>query len=380
MSEHGTEVEPERVRTPESVDQLARLWRRIGREDELDPVAVGGMQHVRANRTEAPWCAVETTACDAVISVDRTSGLARVEAGVRWGDLRDEFESEELGVELLALQPSSATIGGLLGRDRRFEPQFGRGDIREACVGLATVARPDRLEGEAGSANAGRDGTLDDGGYTYRTAPRKASGPDLRYLAIGGESRQELILEATLVVTAPPALRLLRMPASTVEEATAVWGKLQEIGVRLGWVWWQRSEEAMWATMYGPERFLAAARRRLEEAQLAVEIEGRSAARGRRRMLESHHPDRRSPDREASVRAVTMPMASLANWSELSSGDGVADDLVMTGWGRHRATCWMIGLEGELPAWVMTAAMAARRVTDGYRRCELPTAGGDDVE
>lgn len=380
MKTPDTDAEPDRVRTPESVEQLARLWRRIGRDEELEPVAVGGRQHLRANRTEAPWCAVETTACDAVVSVDRTSGLARVEAGVRWAELREEFESEELGVELLALQPSSATIGGLLGRDRRFEPQFGRGDIREACVGLATVARRDRLESEVNSANAGRGEPLDDDEYTYRTAPRKASGPDLRYLAISGESRQELILEATLVAAAPPALQLLRMPASTVEEATAAWRKLQKIGVRLGWVWWQRSEQAMWATMYGPERFLAAARRRLDEAALAVEIEGRSAARGRRRALESEHPDRRSSDREASVWAVTMPMTSLANWSELSPGVGVAEDLVMTRWGRHRATCWMIGLEGEPPGWVMTAAMAARRVTDGYRRCELPMVGGDDVE
>jgi hypothetical protein len=352
-SEGGRLPAPEAVYTPDSVEALAERWRDIKTNGEVEPIAVGAKEHIRPERVSRPWVAVETTSCDAIREVDRESGLVHVEPGVHWGDLRVQLREMGLGVQMLGLKPVSATVGGLLARRRQFEAQFERGDIRQACIGLKTT-----------------------GQYAYGDAPRKASGPDLRYLAVGGESRRSVILDATLTVTAPPAMRLLTIDASGRHELIRGWRGLLEMGIRLGWAWWRRSEGTLLATAYGPDRYLKAVERRVGESELQVEVHDREAAEQRRSALERQHPDRRIVTQGRSVWAVTCPLSALDE--VLSSRPG--HDVVVAEWGRHRVTAWLVGLQQQELRSIREVALGARRVSDGQFLAggAYQTIGGDD--
>ena len=145
---------------------------------------------------ERRFDALHLSGCDAVLEVDQHSGLARVEAGLTWGGLQEALGRLGLGVQRAPLMAWGATIGGFLGAYQPPAMTFGEGALPARCAGLM--------------------GLTASGLYTVRTAPRKASGPDLRHLFIGAEGAHGVILEVTISVAPLQPGRLYTLPAPDV--------------------------------------------------------------------------------------------------------------------------------------------------------------------
>ncbi len=128
-----------------------------------------------------------------VLAWDRESLLVRAEAGVTVGALSSWLESSGASLSSWRREHPDATVGGLLSAWQPSPHALWGGSAREACVGLSAVTG---------------EGAL----YTYVPAPRKAAGPDLRYLFMGGDGAFGVIASAWLGVTREPeARRALRV-------------------------------------------------------------------------------------------------------------------------------------------------------------------------
>jgi FAD/FMN-containing dehydrogenase len=189
---------PDHEYRPESAAELREVVEgEAGLEPEHSLVVLGGGEHLRSSAIgERRFDVVRTEECDRVRSVDRESNTIRVEAGVTWGELREVAAAEQRALHRYRLHPEGATIGGLLGRWQPLERQLHRGDLRAGCIATRTAS--------PGGA-----------GYSYLPAPRKASGPDHRFLYIGGEGAFGVVLEATLVLAPRQPGALLEWEAPT---------------------------------------------------------------------------------------------------------------------------------------------------------------------
>ena len=179
-------------------------------------VLLGDGQHIRTPVVgERSFDVIRTEKCRRIISVDRESKLVRAEAGIRWSDLQEELVERGLSMERYQLYPATATVGGLLGRFASVHRELWDGDIRTGCVAL--------------SATAGGDD------YRYIAAPRKASGPDLRWLFVGAEGLAGAILDATLVTWAPSSARLFTWKLESFAEAVKIVREMWDAGVNPSW-------------------------------------------------------------------------------------------------------------------------------------------------
>ncbi|RDV37288.1 FAD-binding oxidoreductase [Bradymonadaceae bacterium TMQ3] len=272
-------------------------------------VLVGDGQHLRHRLDGA--VALRTEGLHRIVSIDRHSGLVRAEAGVRWRDFQDALHAEGLSAGGYALQPSTATLGGLLARFRPGPKTLGMGSLRDGCVALSAFSP------ESGS-------------YDYLVAPRKAAGPDLRYLFIGAEGRHGPILEATLIARRPLESELLIFEGLPLSEALGLLEAIYRAGLRWQWMHYGASSERLQIALSAPGALLRGqirwieANLRLPDAHLEVE-----ALRARRRWLEDRHPARRAYSRAERASGLWCTARALENPPLDRSTPGV-DDLTIT--------------------------------------------------
>lgn len=307
---------------------------------------LGGGEHVRDGIVgEGEYEVVRTDDCDRILEIDRESNLVRVEAGVRWGDLRERLIEEGLTVQRYGLHPESATVGGLLARHLGYAPARGAGAFRRGCVALTAVSP-----------------TL--GEYRYLRAPRKASGPDLRHLYIGGEGLFGAILEATVSLFKPFPSRVFVWSVQAATEAVAVRRRLAARGVRPSWCHWSRSDDCFRAAIHAPTRLLESIVERLHahfDEEIAVEGDGR--ARELRRELEAAHPARRGAECADATVELTYSLEHLG-----AAVDAIDEgaDIEIVDWSPHSATAY-VAFDEEIPssleAWC--DALHARPIVGG---------------
>lgn len=272
-------------------------------------VLVGDGQHLRYSPAGA--VALRTEGMDRILSIDRHSGLVRAEAGVRWRDLQDALYAEGLSAGGYALMPSTATLGGLLARFRPGPKTLGMGSVRDGCVALSAFSPAS-------------------GSYDYLAAPRKAAGPDLRYLFIGAEGRNGPILEATMVASRPLESELLIFEGLGLNDALELLEAIYRAGLRWQWIHYVASSERLQIALSAPGALLRGqirwieANLRLPEAHLDVE-----ALRARRRWLEDRHPARRAHSRAERSSGLWCTARALQNPPLDRSTPGV-DDLTIT--------------------------------------------------
>lgn len=153
-----------------------------------------------------------------LVGLDAVSGIARVSADVGWGALRALLAPTGWSLQRSALYPAEATLGALLeGRWGGASPQHA-GDLRQSVVSLVATHGGER--------------------YEYTPAPRKSSGPDLRYLFIGGEGGVGRIEEVGLQLwpRVPGRLLVAEVGAQAAGELV---GELCGLGLRASWSWWE---------------------------------------------------------------------------------------------------------------------------------------------
>ncbi|MFP4599213.1 MAG: FAD-binding oxidoreductase [Persicimonas sp.] len=289
-----------------------------GDHDGPPRIIVGGGEHLReAAIGEQRFEAVRTEGCDGVLELDRESNLVRVEAGIRWADLRERLREDGYSLDRYRPYADTATVGGLLARHHATPAHRFSGDLREGCVGLSAVSP-----------------TL--GEYRYMRAPRKASGPDLRHLFMGGEGLCGVILEATLNVFKPFPGRRFEWSASSASDAVRIMGELAGRGVRPHWCHWKRSAGLFRAVIYAPTRLLESTAERLR-AHYGEEfsVANGDAVRELRRGLESNMPGRRSGEAAERTAELTFSLAHLGPAIDALEG---AEDIDIVDWSPHAAT------------------------------------------
>ncbi|MFW5966402.1 MAG: FAD-binding oxidoreductase [Persicimonas sp.] len=307
---------------------------------------LGGGEHVRDGVVGSKeFEVVRTVECDRILEIDRESNLVRVEAGVRWGDLRERLIEEGLTLQRYGLHPESATVGGLLARHLGYAPARGGGALRRGCVALTAVSP-----------------TL--GEYRYLRAPRKASGPDLRHLYMGGEGLFGAILEATVSVFKPFPSRVFGWPAETASRAVAVRRKLAGRGVRPSWCHWSRTTGCFRAAIHAPTRLLDASIERLHaHFDEEIEVKGDDRARELRRELEAAHPARRSAEKADQTVELTYSLEGLG-----AAVDAIDEgaEIEIVDWSPHSATAYLTfdqAAPSSLEQW--SDALHARPVVGG---------------
>jgi len=285
---------------------------------------LGDGQHVRpAVLGERVFDVVRTESCRRVLSVDRESKLARVECGIRWGDLQDELRERGLSLERSGLNPRNSTIGGLLGRHHGVGRELWDGDIRTSCIALSGF-------------------TPTNGQYGYLPAPRKASGPDMRYLFIGGEGFLGAILDATFVVWRPSEARLFRWEVAA-HEAMIVHQKMLDLGIQIAWASYVAG--TLNVAVFAADGVLRSIEREVAPLK-PTDTGGRDDVTILRNSLEAAHPDRReSATAKQTHRAVFSTEHAGQVLESFANADVEIWDLT-----RHRATFYATYPKGKVPA------------------------------
>lgn len=321
------------------------------RDVEVPRVLLGDGQHIRTPIIgERTFDVVRTEKCNRVLSVDRESKIVRVEAGMRWGDLQKELAERGMTLDRYRLYPSTATIGGLLSRFSPIHRELWDGDLRTGCVALSAVA-------------AGAD-------YRYIPAPRKASGPDLRWLFIGAEGLVGAILDASLVAWAPSSARLYTWKIEQFSDAATLVAGLWDRGVRPSWVYfnsYKTAADELLVALHGPDRLLDAAERVFAAvSELSFTVAGGEAVAEARAKLEAAHPDRRALGTARRTMAGSFSTRDLVDL--VNALPDFVENLTITNWTRHHAQTFVRYAAGktlsEFPARFAARALDARPVID----------------
>lgn len=315
--ERGCPV-PEGEVWPEDRSELVDCVRRAG-DGKLPVLLVGGGHHLRpAALDDEPYRVVRTGDVDAVRALDLESGTVRVEAGCEWQELRSHLAAEGWSLARYAPRPAEATIGGLLARRRPTSWQKRDGGLRERCVALAATS-------PAGDA------------YDYLPAPRKATGPDHRFLYIGGQGALGVVLEATLVVWPRQPGRLIRWEAETVEAAVEVRRQMHRLDVPVAWAHWRRSDATLRASLRGAHRLLDAYVEELRSSHRAsMEVAGESELREVRRAVERDHPESVAHSGARAAVRLEAKCRDLGEVVRAVAGDGA--EVEIFDWTARRAT------------------------------------------
>lgn len=332
---------------PESVAELREALADV----DGPRVLLGDGQHLRQSVIgEHGFDVIRTEKCDRVMSVDRESKLVRVEAGIRWGDLQERLAERGLSMERYALYPASATVGGILSRFHSMHRELWDGDIRTGCVALSAVS-------------AAAD-------YRYIAAPRKASGPDLRWLFIGAEGLLGAILDATLVTWAPSDARLMTWKLESFEDAARIVQDTWDLGIQPSWTCWtgyKTTEDQLVMALHGPQRVVdVQVAALLERHGVPCDVEGAEAVVAKRAELEASHPDRRSLGTAIRTMHVVLSNATVA--TAIDALPDTVESASIWNWTRHHAHAFVRYAKGEnrseLPMAVANRALDIRPVID----------------
>jgi len=191
------------------------------------------------------------------------------------------------------------------------------------------------------------------GEYNYIAAPRKASGPDIRWLYLGAEGLLGAILDATLVAWKPVESRLFILDDG-IRPATDFYTYLHDLGVRITWAHW--SSGGLKCAVHEHERVLKGIERELKSTDFAYETAGQDEVDALRRELEVGHPERRSLATAKRSMAIYLSLNDLA--ASIEALEEVAESIEVWDWTRHRATAIARFKKGEQPSELPAAAAA----------------------
>ena len=132
------------------------------------------------------------------------SGIVDCAGELTFGDLIAAIERAGWSPDGIQPEPEEATIAELLERRQPRPSHWGGGLLVDRCCRLSAG-------GEGGH------------GYASIRAPRKASGPDLAFLFIGGEGALGAIERASISLVKPASRYLEKQPSKSQPAACRIW-------------------------------------------------------------------------------------------------------------------------------------------------------------
>jgi len=309
---------------PEDAGELRQLLKEPA---DLPLVLVGDGQHLRSSMIgERSFDVIRTESLNQIISVDRESKLLRVEAGLRWADFQEAARDRGLSMERTRLYPLSSTIGGLIARHDSCPRELWDGDLRGFMVALTGITP-----------------RHDD--YTYLAAPRKASGPDLRWLFAGSEGLLGAVLDATFVAWKPMDGRLWRFTSEDFESCVGIYRAVLDSGIRVSWAHY--SDGTLSVASHGLERVLKVADTIVQRLEGRMDG-GAAEVEALRHTLESEHPDRREAANSGRMVSVTASLKDLALVHQIIAVE--AEEIQIYDLTRHRGTLYARYPKGHVGA------------------------------
>jgi FAD/FMN-containing dehydrogenase len=278
---------------------------------------------------------------DALFRLDAKSGVVEAGAGMTLERLEQEVRSHDLTLGPLSPGMAALDVAGFLEGPYAGLRALPGGFLESSCMALAAIL-PDGFR------------------YVSRPSPRKAAGPDLDALFLGGEGRFGLIVSATLRLFAKPRVeREAMFSFPSIDRAASALRASVAAGVRL------RS-----ATLrQGGGRFAVSAEvigsAETVERDLSTLGDDAAAREGR---PSSHEPSRTKPpaaeERELSWEDVVQAVASgsevrcwrIALESVVAVGGGERGQSLSRGGGWANAEILATALEAADPGGVLGGA------------------------
>jgi alkyldihydroxyacetonephosphate synthase len=136
-----------------------------------------------------PVISVDLSRLDAVLEVDRASGLARIQAGMLGPALEDQLRAHGFTLGHVPDSFTHSTLGGWIATRSSGMQSDRYGDIADLTKGLRVVAPTGIL--------------------VVRPIPTMSAGPSIREMILGSEGRLGIITEATMQVRPLPKQRTI---------------------------------------------------------------------------------------------------------------------------------------------------------------------------
>ena len=171
------DIKIEEIYQPLNIADLQTALAEI-RSNEYLPVSIGGF-HQWSRDEKNKIAVILTDRLKRTIQINKKSKTARLSAAMTWQEIEKEVEKEDLSIRHIIDTFSNSTIGGTLGRRGWLVPTWRSGVAHSEVSGISGVTHL---------------------GVVYRgvTAPRTASGPDLRAAFLNGEGRFGTITDVTI--------------------------------------------------------------------------------------------------------------------------------------------------------------------------------------
>ncbi len=138
---------------------------------------------------QRPVISVDLSRLDAVLEVDRASGLARIQAGILGPALEDQLGVHGFTLGHVPDSFTHSTLGGWIATRSSGMQSDRYGDIADMTKGLRVVTPSGLLE--------------------VRPIPSMSAGPSIREMILGSEGRLGIITEATMQVRPLPEQRTI---------------------------------------------------------------------------------------------------------------------------------------------------------------------------
>jgi alkyldihydroxyacetonephosphate synthase len=136
-----------------------------------------------------PVISVDLSRLDAVVEVDRASGLARIQAGILGPALEDQLKRQGLTLGHVPDSFTHSTLGGWIATRSSGMQSDRYGDIADLTKGLRVVTPTGIL--------------------LVQPVPTMSAGPSIREMILGSEGRLGIITEATMQVRPLPQRRTI---------------------------------------------------------------------------------------------------------------------------------------------------------------------------
>ena len=296
----------------------------IGDGQQIRPQAID--QHI--THPGQPFDAIRTTKCTKTITFDVLSGLIRTESGITWRALQETVAERGFSMHNYNLYPATSTLGGLLSRKAHTDKSIFYGDIRDGCVALSAITPAHER-------------------YRYIPAPRKASGPDFRYLYLGTEGQFGVILDATMIVTHPQPGRLFQFDHTDLDHAITRARQIFACGIRPSWTHYDHANKTLSIAIHAPEPLLQSTEKHLRtHVDPNFNAFQEDVLNQRRRYLEERHPDRNAAPSANRTFAAAFDLSQLStqlNTLGITPADTSANQpqLQIYNWNQNQALAYI---------------------------------------